>query len=79
MCRAGIETALEQAGFSGSNLYDKIGAARTANALGDEEAGMAHASRLVTREAIHRAELVDLSEVPSMLAATLRILNKLYP
>jgi len=55
-----------------------IEAAQKAKALDYEEVGMAHASRLVTRNAIHNQALVDLAEVPAMLVATLRILSKLF-
>jgi hypothetical protein len=79
MCRASIEAALIESGHKGSSLYDQIMAAKTTNALDDVEVGLAHASRLITREAIHRGELVQLSDVPSMLSATVRILNKLFP
>jgi hypothetical protein len=79
MCRASIEAALTQAGYSGKSLYEQIEAAKAKQALDDVELGLAHASRLITRDAIHRGALVQLSEVPSMLAATVRILNKLFP
>ncbi len=77
MCRASLEAALTQANFKGNNLYDQIGSAQTAGALDDVEVGLAHASRLITRNAIHRGELIALSDVPSILSATVRILNKL--
>lgn len=77
MCRASLEAALTQADFNGANLYDQIASAETAGALNDVEVGLAHASRLITRDAIHRGELISLSDVPSILSATVRILNKL--
>ncbi len=77
MCRASIEDALTQAGIEGRDLYNKIANAKTTNRLDDDEVGLAHASRLITRDAIHRGELVNLSDIPSMLSATVRILNKL--
>ncbi|MFC1979672.1 DUF4145 domain-containing protein [Chloroflexota bacterium] len=77
MCRASLEAALTQANFKGANLYDQIASAKTAGALDDVEVGLAHASRLITRDAIHRGELISLSNVPSILSATVRILNKL--
>jgi len=77
MCRASLEAALTQANFKGANLYDQIASAKTAGALDDVEVGLAHASRLITRDAIHRGELIALSDVPSILSATVRILNKL--
>jgi len=77
MCRASLEAALTQADFKGANLYDQIASAKTAGALDDVEVGLAHASRLITRDAIHRGELISLSDVPSILSATIRILNKL--
>ncbi len=75
MCRASVETALADKGFSGRDLYERIMNAKVV--LGDVEVGLAHASRLITREAIHRGELVPLSDIPSMLSATVRVLNKL--
>lgn len=77
MCRASLEAALNQANFKGASLYAKIDSAKTASALDDVEVGLAHASRLITRDAIHRGELIALSDVPSLLSATVRILNKL--
>ena len=77
MCRASIEIALDKAEITGKDLYEMIGKAKTKNVLDDIEVSMAHGSRLVTRGAIHRGELVQLSDVPSMLSATVRILNKL--
>jgi hypothetical protein len=79
MCRAAVEAALESSGNKGDNLYERIEAARAAGKLTDLEAGLAHASRLATRGAIHRGELLDLSEIPSMLVAAIRVMNKLYP
>ena len=73
MCRASIEAALT--GFPGADLFTRINNAKPP--LTDVEVGLAHATRLVTRDAIHRGELVPLSDVPSMLSATIRILNKL--
>ncbi len=77
MCRAAIETALDQSGFTGSSLYEKIENAKGKKALDDMEVGLAHASRLITRESIHKAELITLSDIPSMLSATVHILNTL--
>lgn len=77
MCRASLEAALTQAKFKNANLYDQITSAKTAGALDDVEVGLAHASRLITRDAIHRGGLISLSDVPSILSATVRILNKL--
>ncbi len=77
MCRASLEAALTQADFKGDNLHDQIASAKAADALDDVEVGLAHASRLITRGAIHRGELISLSDVPSILSATVRILNKL--
>lgn len=51
--------------------------AKTNGVLDDIEVSLAHGSRLITRDAIHRSELVQLSDVPSMLSATVRILSKL--
>jgi hypothetical protein len=77
MCRASIETALAHAGFNDSTLFQQIDSAKTAGALDDVEVSLAHGSRLITRNAIHRGDLVRLSDIPSMLSATVRILNKL--
>lgn len=77
MCRSSLELALIQAGFNGANLYNQIETAKAAEALDDIEVGLAHGSRLITRDAIHRGELISLSDVPSILSATVRILNKL--
>ena len=77
MCRASIETALEKVGFKDSNLFKQIENAKTAGALDDVEVSLAHGSRLMTRDAIHRGNLIALSDIPSMLSATVRILNKL--
>ena len=77
MCRASIELALSKAGFEGNNLFELIRDAGRKEKLDDIEVGLAHSSRLITRGAIHRGEFVSLADVPSMLSATVRILNKL--
>lgn len=75
MCRSSVEIALTEKGISGRVLNDKIENAK--DILDEVEIGLAHASRLITRDAIHRAELMSLSDIPSILSATVRILNKL--
>ncbi len=75
MCRSSIEISLTEKGISGRDLYHQIESAK--GLLNEVEIGLAHASRLVTRDAIHNGELVSLSDIPSMLSATVRILNKL--
>jgi len=75
MCRASVEIALTERGIEGRDLYNKIENAK--GILDEVEIGLAHASRLVTRDAIHKAELMSLSDIPSILSATVRILNKL--
>ena len=77
MCRASIETALAEAGFKDNTLFQQIDSAKTKGSLDDIEVSLAHGSRLITRDAIHRGDLVSLSDIPSMLSATVRILNKL--
>ena len=77
MCRASIEDALKKDGVKGRDLYQMIDNAKSDKKLNDVEVSLAHASRLITRDAIHRGELVNLSDIPSMLSATVRILNKL--
>ena len=77
MCRACIELSLNEFGCKGENLFDLIKDAGEKKKLDDIEIGLAHSSRLITRDAIHRREFVSLADVPSMLSATVRILNKL--
>jgi hypothetical protein len=77
MCRSSLEEAFTQAGYSGNSLYEMIDKAKTASALDDTEVSLAHGSRIITRNAIHRGELVPLTDVPAMLSAAVRILNKL--
>ena len=75
MCRASVEAGLTEKGVAGRDLFTQINNAK--DILGEIEVGLAHASRLITRGAIHRGELISLADVPSMLSATVRILNKL--
>ena len=77
MCRAAIELTLNTVGCKGDNLYELIKDASEKKKLDEIEVGLAHSSRLITRGAIHRGEFVSLADVPSMLSATVRILNKL--
>jgi len=77
MCRASIELTLNEAGFKGKDLFELIEDAGEKGKLDDIEVGLAHSSRLITRGAIHRGEFVSLADIPSMLSATVRILNKL--
>ncbi len=79
MCRASIESALTEAKYTGKDLYEKIVYAKKQDALTDVEVSLAHGSRIITRDAIHRLELISLSDVPSMLSATIHILNQLFP
>jgi hypothetical protein len=79
MCRASIELALNTAKFEGKDLFGLIEDAGKKDKLDEIEIGLAHSSRLITRGAIHRAEFVQLADVPSMLSAAVRILNKLSP
>ena len=66
-----------QAKLKGNNLFELIKDAGEKNILDEIEVGLAHSSRLITRGAIHRGEFVSLADIPSMLSATVRILNKL--
>jgi hypothetical protein len=77
MCRASIELTLNKAGFEGKDLFELIKDAGKKGKLDDIEVGLAHSSRLITRGAIHRGEFVSLADIPSILSATVRILNKL--
>ena len=77
MCRASIELTLDKAGCKGNNSFELIEDAGKKKKLDDIEVGLAHSSRLITRDAIHRGEFVSLADVPSMLSATVRILNRL--
>lgn len=77
MCRAATELALVGAGLGGNSLFELITDAKNQSKLDDIEVGLAHSSRLITRDAIHRGEFVSLADIPSMLSATVRILNKL--
>ena len=77
MCRAAIELALVVAGVVGNNLFELITDAKNKSKLDDIEVGLAHSSRLITRGAIHRGEFVSLADIPSILSATVRILNKM--
>ncbi|MBI2852196.1 MAG: hypothetical protein HYX84_03720 [Chloroflexi bacterium] len=75
MCRASIESALTEKEIQGNNLFEQINNAK--KILSDVEIGLAHACRLITTGAIHRGELIALADVPAILSATVRILNKL--
>jgi hypothetical protein len=77
MCRASTELTLNKAGCKGDNLFELIKDAGDKKKLDEIEVGLAHSSRLITRGAIHRGEFISLADVPSMLSATVRILNKL--
>jgi hypothetical protein len=78
MCRASVELALIRTGFNGNNLYELIKDAEGKGKLDTVEVGLAHSTRLMTRGAIHRGEFISLADVPSMLSATVTILNKLF-
>jgi hypothetical protein len=77
MCRASTELALNEGGYKGKDLFELIEDAGEKKKLDKIEVGLAHSSRLMTRGAIHRGEFISLADVPSMLSATVRILNKL--
>ncbi|MFC1969864.1 DUF4145 domain-containing protein [Chloroflexota bacterium] len=79
MCRASTELALNKAKCEGKDLFGLIENAGKEGKLDQIEVGLAHSSRLITRNAIHRGEFVSLADIPSMLSATIRILNKLSP
>ena len=75
MCRASIEVALNDKEIQGRDLYNKIENAK--DILGEVAVGLAHGSRLITRDAIHNEQLINLSDMPSILSATVMVLNKL--
>ncbi len=77
MCRASIETILNEKGFRGNNLKQQINLAAEKKTLDEEEKTLAHGSRLLAKSAIHGGELILVSHIPSMLAATVIVLNKL--
>jgi hypothetical protein len=75
MCRAAIEIALSEKGIAGDSLFEMINNAKSL--LGETVQMLAHGSRLVTRSAIHRGELIPITYIPSMLTATVTVLNTL--
>jgi hypothetical protein len=77
MCRASIELGLRKGGFEGNNLFELIEDAGRKKRIDAIEVGLGHSSRVITRDAIHRGEFVSLADVPSMLSATVRTLNKI--
>lgn len=77
MCRASIETMLNEQGFKGNDLKQQINLAAAKKALDQDEIALAHGSRLLANSAIHGGELILVSHIPSMLAATVVVLNKL--
>ena len=81
MCRAAIEVALDSKGISANRLFDRIEAAHNSSPtiLGTVEVVLAHASRLVTRDSIHRDQPIKSEEVPALLSAAIRVLNALFP
>lgn len=77
MCRASIEAMLNERGFRGNNLKHQIDLAVEKKALNQDESALANGSRLLANTAIHSGELISVSHIPSILAVTVVVLNKL--
>ena len=63
MCRASIETILNERGFKGDDLKRQINLAAAKKALDQDEIALAHGSRLLANSAIHGGELLLVSHI----------------
>jgi len=79
MCRACVERALVERGITNRTLEAKIDEAKKQTILTDREYMLAHGSRLVGNEALHEAETIEPSDIPSVLSAAINIVNHLFP
>lgn len=78
MSRACVEEGLEQKGYSGKQLELLINDAHEAGALDPTNYMLAHGSRLVGNEALHKASSIQPSNVPAVLSAAVSICNYLF-
>ena len=79
MCRACVERALKERNITHGVLEGKIDEAEGTGILTRREYMLAHGSRLVGNDALHRAESVEPSDIPSVLSATSSIVSHLFP
>lgn len=79
MCRAVVEQALKDKGYTKGRLDDKIDDALKQGDLTPREHMLAHGSRLVGNDALHEAADITASDLPPALSATVSIANHLFP
>ncbi len=77
ICRATVETMLEEKGFKRGKLVSRINAAKRKGAFTDTEVMSVHGSRLIGNRAIHIRHLLYTEDIPLLMSATVQIVNKL--
>ena len=77
MCRACLEKALALRQITQGTLEAKIAKAQSLKILDATHVALAHGSRLVGNAALHDGDTVPIELVPSMLVATVQLVNAL--
>jgi hypothetical protein len=79
MGRASLEQALVAKNFTSGLLEEKIDAAKAKGTIGNREFSMAHGSRLIGNDAIHKDKEVTPAYLLNALASAATIVNHLFP
>lgn len=77
MARSCVEMALSEHGITKGNLESRIKRAKDAGMLTDEEVSLAHGSRLVGNNALHKQAVVTAPYAQSALQAAAGVVSKL--
>jgi len=79
MLRASLESALNERDITARNLDKQVEKALEKGVIGQREYAMAHGTRLVGGEAVHKSVEIKPAEVLGIFGAVIQILDKVYP
>jgi hypothetical protein len=79
MGRASLEQALIARNFTSGLLEEKIDSAKANGTIGNREFSMAHGSRLIGNDAIHKDKVVTPAYLQNALSSAATIVNHLFP
>jgi hypothetical protein len=78
MSRAAVEQALVNNGITSGTLENKIDEALRQGIIGKEQHSIAHGSRLIGNDAVHKGASVSPGEVPAVLSAAANLINHVF-
>ena len=79
MLRASLESALTERGITARTLELQIDKSLENDVIGKREYTLAHGTRLVGKEAVHKSTETKPAEVLGIFGAVIQILDKVYP